>query len=96
MSIILENGKYEFYTDGASVACRRHGEAWRVFVGDKAVGALFDYAKELEVAIVSMRHKLQLACPHREFVLEGEAPECIFCGILDMDGSKQEAGRGTP
>ena len=37
--------------------------------------------------------EVQAICPHEKWVLEGEAPECVFCGVLDMDGSKQGLSR---
>lgn len=43
-SIVLCDGKYEFYRDAAGVLCKRNGEPWRDFLGDKAISALFEYA----------------------------------------------------
>ncbi len=46
-TIILEDGKYEFRRmKNGSLLCYRHGESWRDFVGDRAVGALFDECLE--------------------------------------------------
>lgn len=45
--IILEDGKYEFYEKEPGIlACKRYGEEWREFLGDKAIYALFQYAVE--------------------------------------------------
>ena len=44
--IILEDGKYRFYKIGPTLCCDRWGERWRGFLGDKAVGALFDECLE--------------------------------------------------
>lgn len=46
-SITLCDGKYEFYRDAAGLLCKRHGEPWRDFLGDKAISALFEYALEM-------------------------------------------------
>lgn len=55
--MLLEDGKYEFVmreSDGV-LLCRRHGQEWREFVGDKAVTALFQRCRELEAGL---RHEL--------------------------------------
>lgn len=42
-NINLCDNKYIFYTDeDGSLYCKRNGEDWRDFIGDKAVSALFD------------------------------------------------------
>ena len=48
--VSLYEGKYIFRLnlDNWHLTCLRHGEAWREFVGDKAVHALFDKAFEVE------------------------------------------------
>lgn len=57
----LCSGKYEFYVDRDNHAlfCKRHGQDWRDFVGDKAVRALFDYAEELEKRIESLEEQIE-------------------------------------
>lgn len=44
--IVLDDGKYEFYYDSTlhELTCKRYGQPWRSFVGDKAVKSLYDYA----------------------------------------------------
>ena len=45
--LYLEGGKYIFQeTKEGSLVCLRHGEYWRVFIGDKVVHALFDQVIE--------------------------------------------------
>lgn len=47
--IVLESGKYTFRQDAEGrLYADRYDEAWREFVGDKAISALFDYAVELQ------------------------------------------------
>jgi hypothetical protein len=40
--VTLADGKYTFYMKNGSLYCDRYGEAWRDFVGDKAVCCLFE------------------------------------------------------
>jgi hypothetical protein len=41
--VVLEGGKYRFWIDArGALRCDRHGTAWRDFIADKAVRALFD------------------------------------------------------
>lgn len=46
--ILLYDGKYCFIKEGVDLKCLRYGKEWREFIGDNAIHALFDYAKELE------------------------------------------------
>ena len=46
--IVLNDGKYTFYTENDSLFCLRYGENWREFVGDNAVHALFQECLERE------------------------------------------------
>lgn len=55
MSIKLDD-KYEFYEEPEfSLKCKRYGEPWRDFVGDKAVYALFKRAEELQEHFAAQR-----------------------------------------
>ena len=45
--IILNDGKYRFYEEDSCLYCDRHGEYWRDFIGDKAVGSLFQKCLDL-------------------------------------------------
>ena len=62
--IRLTDGKYTFRkgSKGDLIADRYGQEGWREFLGDKAVGALFDYALELQtvtpVLIQAVEHLL--------------------------------------
>jgi hypothetical protein len=57
-SVKIYDGKYEFYEDERGMLmCKRHGESWRDFVGDKAVHGLFSYARDLEEKV----HELTMA-----------------------------------
>lgn len=51
----IYDGKYEFYEDErGTLMCKRHGEPWREFVGDKAVHGLFSHARDLEEKIAKL------------------------------------------
>lgn len=55
----LCNGKYEFYTDEIGVLhCKRNGEEWpsqdENLLGNKAIHALYNYAKELEKKLTEL------------------------------------------
>lgn len=50
-TIELEDGKYTFVSDNGVMSCLRYGDSWRDMAGDKAVGALFYHAKELEEVV---------------------------------------------
>jgi hypothetical protein len=66
----LCNGKYEFYRDVAGVLCKRHGEPWRDFIGDKAVNALFEYALQLEHELSEAQATIQRQLRYAEAVAE--------------------------
>lgn len=54
----LENGKYSFsYRDGV-LKCRRYGESWREFTGDKAIYALYREAFDSAFEILELEGKL--------------------------------------
>ncbi len=53
--IILCDGKYRFWMDGTTLRCDRHGAPWRDFVGDKAVTALFQEARDLTEGLEGMK-----------------------------------------
>lgn len=56
----LRNGKYDFYIDDdGNLKCRRHGEDWRGFLGDNAVLALFQHARDLEERVASAIKQLK-------------------------------------
>ncbi len=58
--INLSNGKYRFLQNKEGLlTCRRYDEAWRAFVGDKAVGQLFDYAFELQSQLTECREEIE-------------------------------------
>lgn len=46
--IDLCDGKYQFTVENDVLKCKRHGEEWRGFLGDKAIHALYDHAVELQ------------------------------------------------
>ncbi len=50
MSIILCDGKYEFYRDEitGNLLCKRYDSHWLAFVRDKAITALYEYALALQ------------------------------------------------
>ena len=56
--VVLDGGKYEFFVDGGALKCLRNGAAWRDFVGDKAVHALFDAYVEAEQRIARLEAAL--------------------------------------
>lgn len=49
--IELEDGKYTFKVVEDTLTCKRYNEDWRIFLGDKAVMALFQYALKLQAKI---------------------------------------------
>lgn len=51
-SVKIYDGKYEFYEDERGMLmCKRNGELWRDFIGDKAVHGLFSRVVELEARL---------------------------------------------
>lgn len=64
-TIRVEGGKYTFISNNGVMSCLRYGEQWKDYIGDKAVGALFDYAKELEDRILFLSQKItnDVCCP---------------------------------
>ena len=62
MTVKLCDGKYEFYVDGYTLKCRRHGQDyWRDFTGDKAIHALFDAVVEKEQTIIQLVNIIGIA-----------------------------------
>lgn len=51
MSEINLDNKYLFHEENHSLKCKRYGEPWREFVGDKAVGRLYGFALELRALL---------------------------------------------
>jgi hypothetical protein len=63
-SVKLDDGKYEFYIPygQGSLRCKRYGEQWREFVGDKAVRSLFDEVLRLrELAVAAEARVVAIA-----------------------------------
>jgi hypothetical protein len=72
-NLTLCDGKYEFYRDDFALMCRRHGEPWREFCGDKATNALFDTAKD---AVAALRY-------YRDECSGGEPSISVFNRMVD-------------
>ena len=51
MSEINLDNKYLFHEENFSLKCKRYGEPWREFVGDKAIGRLYGFALELQALL---------------------------------------------
>ncbi len=58
-SISLSEGKYKFTETEYVLICLRYGEPWREFVGDKAVGALYNHDLALRTENKRLRKALE-------------------------------------
>lgn len=60
--IEVEDGKYRFeYNPAVGILiCKRNGEIWRDFIGDKAVYALFSKIQELSQKVEELEVRLEL------------------------------------
>lgn len=82
----IYDGKYEFYEDERGMLmCKRNGEPWREFVGDKAVHGLFSHARDLEAAL----EKADEACGcAASFLRHGQAANIVRCAINNYDAAR--------
>ena len=87
--LILVEGKYTFSQneDGTGLRCSRYGEPWREFLGDKAVGSLYNFAIDTQQRIADLEQKLTDLLPSFGPLAEdyhnnnhGEAGEFAFKG----------------
>jgi len=61
-TVVLDNGKYTFAKDQRGMlTCDRYGEAWREFLGDHAVTALFDEVERLRAELAEAKRLKDVA-----------------------------------
>lgn len=77
--IKLEHGKYTFQhdTETGRLTCLRHGEAWRDFIGDKAVFALFSALHDKQYKMT--HHSAVTLTVHALTVKENKKFNSIIC-----------------
>jgi hypothetical protein len=92
--VVLDSGKYEFYMDGHTLKCKRYGENWREFSGDKAVLSLFYKCLNLQNEIERIKGKnqnIESRCICKGFYRPLHCPVHGFNTIILEGGDENES-----